>query len=43
MTAQAATYSAYKSKNTAKCLLAIAPLGNVTFVSRLYGGNMSDR
>ena len=42
-TAQAATYSSYKSKNTAKCLLAISPSGNITFVSKLYGGNVSDR
>nr|XP_034308303.1 uncharacterized protein LOC105330058 [Crassostrea gigas] len=42
-TAQAATYSTYKSKNTAKCLLAISPAGNFTFVSKLYGGNVSDR
>jgi hypothetical protein len=24
-------------------LLAIAPSGNITFVSKLYGGNVSDR
>ena len=42
-TAQAPTYSSYKSKNTAKCLLAISPSGNITFVSKLYGGNVSDR
>lgn len=42
-TAQAATYSSYKSKNTAKCLLAISPSGNITFVPKLYGGNVSDR
>ncbi|XP_067670755.1 uncharacterized protein [Haliotis asinina] len=41
--AQAATYSLYKSKNTGKCLLAISPSGTFTFVSDLYGGNASDR
>ena len=42
-TAQAATYSTYKSKNTGKCLIAISPSGNITFVSKLYRGNVSDR
>ncbi|XP_061192207.1 uncharacterized protein LOC133200422 [Saccostrea echinata] len=42
-TAQAATYSSYKSKNTGKCLLAISPSGTFIFVSKVYGGNVSDR
>ena len=42
-TAQASTYSTYKSKNTGKCLLAISPSGTFTFVSDIYGGNVSDR
>lgn len=42
-TAQAATYSTYKSKNTGKCLLGISPAGTFTFVSDIYGGNVSDR
>ncbi|KAK3106441.1 hypothetical protein FSP39_020167 [Pinctada imbricata] len=40
---QAATYSTYKSRNTGKCLIAISPRGTITFVSKLYGGNVSDR
>ncbi|XP_063414301.1 uncharacterized protein LOC134696428 [Mytilus trossulus] len=42
-TAQASTYSTYKSKNTGKCLLGISPSGTFTFVSDVYGGNVSDR
>ena len=37
------TYSNYKSSNTLKGLIGIAPCGSVTFVSRLYHGNISDR
>jgi hypothetical protein len=36
------TYSSYKSANTMKCLIGIAPHGAVTFVSPLYTGCMSD-
>ena len=40
---QAETYSTYKSHNTAKGLVGIAPNGAVTFISDLYGGHVSDR
>ncbi len=36
------TFSSYKSANTLKCLIGIAPHGAVTFVSTLYTGCMSD-
>ena len=39
---QAETYSTYKSHNTAKGLVGIAPNGAVTFISDLYGGHVSD-
>ncbi|XP_065681498.1 uncharacterized protein LOC101235272 [Hydra vulgaris] len=41
--AQAQTYSTYKSKNTWKVLLCITPIGTVSFLSKAYGGNASDR
>ena len=41
--AQSATYSSYKSHNTAKGLVGISPLGAVTFISDLFGGHASDR
>ena len=41
--AQSATYSTYKSHNTAKGLVAIAPNGALTFISDLYGGHCSDK
>lgn len=41
--AQSATYSCYKSHNTAKGLVGISPRGAVTFVSDLFGGHASDR
>ncbi|XP_068684844.1 uncharacterized protein [Montipora foliosa] len=40
---QVETYSTYKSHNTAKGLVGIAPNGAVTFISDLYGGHVSDR
>ena len=40
---QVVTYSTYKSHNTYKCLLGISPDGAFTFVSKLWGGNVSDR
>ena len=42
-TAQATTYSTYKHHNTFKVLVAITPSGAFTFVSKLWGGNVSDR
>ena len=41
--AQSQTYSTYKSHNTAKGLIGIAPSGFVTFISNLYGGHLSDK
>lgn len=41
--AQAQTYSSYKSKNTWKKLLCIAPCGTISFISKAYGGSASDR
>ena len=41
--AQSQTYSTYISHSTAKVLVSIAPNEFVTFVSRLYGGQISDK
>ncbi|XP_076029393.1 uncharacterized protein LOC143018143 [Oratosquilla oratoria] len=41
--AQAATYSQYKHHNTLKVLVGITPIGLITYVSSVYGGNTSDR
>ena len=41
--AQKETYSSYKSHNTVKFLLGIAPSGQVTFLSKLFSGSISDR
>ncbi|XP_068712947.1 uncharacterized protein [Montipora foliosa] len=41
--AQSATYSSYKSHNTAKGLVGISPQDAVTFISDLFGGHASDR
>lgn len=41
--AQAATWSNYKTHNTLKALVAIQPNGAFTFVSNLWSGNISDR
>lgn len=40
---QAETHSTYKSHNTAKGLVGIAPNRGVTFISDLCGGHVSDR
>jgi DDE superfamily endonuclease/Helix-turn-helix of DDE superfamily endonuclease len=40
---RATTYSNYKSHNTAKFLIGIAPTGSIMFVSNSYGGRASDR
>lgn len=40
--ASAKTWSTYKSHNTAKFLIAIAPNGFIMYVSPLYGGRASD-
>lgn len=35
-------YSSYKSNYTIKCLVAITPSGKISFVSKCYGGRLSD-
>ena len=41
--AQRSTWSSYKSHNTFKFLLGIAPSGQTTFLSKLFSGSISDR
>ena len=41
--AQRSTYSIYKSHNTEKFLLGIAPSGQITYLSKLFVGSISDR
>ena len=41
--AQQLTFSSYKNHNTLKALVAVTPSGAISFVSTLYGGNISDR
>ena len=41
--AQRTTWSSYKSHNTFKFLLGIAPSGQITFLSKLFCGSISDR
>jgi hypothetical protein len=43
LTAQSLTYSNYKNHNTAKFLVAITPTGGFCFVSKAWGGKVSDR
>lgn len=40
---QSVTWSSYKSYNTLKGLVGIAPFGGETFVSPLYTGSISDK
>ena len=42
-TAQSQTFSSYKQHNTFKALVCISPSGAITFISKLWGGNVSDR
>ena len=37
------TFSNYKNHNTLKALIVITPSGVVSFISDLYGGNISDK
>jgi hypothetical protein len=41
--AQYRTYSCYKSHNTCKLSVGITPSGFITFVCKMWGGNVSDR
>ena len=41
--AQQLTFSSYKNHNTLKALVSITPSGAISFVSKLYGGSISDR
>ena len=41
--ARAQTYSSYKHHNTAKYLIGITPQGSVSFISRGWGGRVSDK
>ena len=40
---QQVTFSNYKNCNTAKALIGVSPAGAISFVSELYGGNISDK
>ncbi|XP_067678519.1 uncharacterized protein [Haliotis asinina] len=42
-TARAMTWSNYKSHNTIKILVGISPNGSISFVSRAFGGRVSDK
>ena len=42
-TAQQATFSTYKNRNTLKALVGIDPSSSLTFISDLHGGSISDR
>lgn len=43
LVSQAATFSAYKNKNTVKVLIGIIPSGAIVFVSLMYEGSISDK
>ncbi|KAH6947736.1 hypothetical protein HPB50_021094 [Hyalomma asiaticum] len=43
MTARSQTYSNYKHHNTVKLLLVISPSGSITYVSKAWGGRVSDK
>lgn len=37
------TYSAYKGRETIKCLVGITPSGEISFLSKVFGGQASDK
>ena len=43
LSARAETYSSYKSHNTVKFLVAISPTGAIIYVSKCWGGRVSDK
>ena len=43
LTARVQTYSNYKGRNTVKFLFSITPTGAVSFISKCWGGCVSDR
>lgn len=43
LTARASTWSNYKHNNTLKYLVSITPLGAISFISRAFGGRVSDK
>ena len=43
LAARAATYSHYKKHNTVKVFIAIAPTSSICFISKGWGGRVSDR
>ena len=40
---QSATFSSYKSHNTMKCMIGIAPHGHVSFVLPVFDGSAIDK
>lgn len=43
LSARSETYSNYKSHNTVKFLIAVSPTGAIIFVSKCWGGRVSDK
>ena len=43
LTARASTWSNYKHNNTLKYLVSITPLGSISYISRAFGGRVSDK
>ena len=43
MNLQRATYSSYRSMNSLKALVGVAPNGAITYISKLYPGSVSDK